>query len=429
MNLSRPLAMVSGGPDSVALLRVIVELGAHPVVLHVDYGLRGEESRGDADFVRGLCGEMGLVCEVRNMRVSDSNLQEEAREIRYRLAEEVASERDLCAILTGHTADDVAETVLLNLARGAGARGLSGIPPVRGRLARPLIERRRTEVLRYLEDLGQPFRTDATNLVPKYARNRVRLEVLPVLEELYPGAGGNVARAAGLLREDLEALEGLAAGALHRRGDEVFVPVDELREMPPALRRYAVRGAYSALLPGASPLGSATVESVLELLDRGEGTRELCLPGGVTAVVRSGRELAFHRGQESVPAGEQVLLPGTRAFGRWVLGVSEAAKLDAREAGRPEIAYLDAFFGPYRVRTVREGDTIRPLGLGGTKKVYKAMKDRKVPKDVRLRMPVVVDRHGEVAWIPLGELDEGHKVVCGETEQAVRLEVLRSAWR
>ncbi len=428
MDLSRPLAMVSGGPDSVALLCVIAEIGERPFVLHVDYGLRGEESRGDAEFVRGLCGEMGLDCEVRSLRVGGSNLQEEARKGRYRIAEELAAERGFSTIVTGHTADDVAETVLMNLARGAGTRGLSGIPPVRGRLARPLIEMRRSEVLRYLEDLGQPFRTDSSNLVPKYARNRVRLEVLPVLEELYPGAGGNVARAAGLLREDLETLESLAAGALRWRGDEVFVPVDELRAMPLALRRYVVREAYFALLPGAFPLGLEAVEDLLKLVFRGEGTRKLHLPGGVTAVARSGEELALYRGRYPVPAGEQVLLPGRQEFGRWELTVSEMAELDAREAARPEVAYLDASLGPYRVRTVREGDTIRPLGLGGTKKVYKAMKDRKVPKDVRVRMPVVVDRHGKVAWVPLGELDEGHKV-DEEMKQAVRLEVLRSAWR
>jgi tRNA(Ile)-lysidine synthase len=420
--------MVSGGPDSVALLRVMVELGGHPEVLHVDYGLRGEESRGDARFVRELCEEMGLACEVRSLRLRGPNLQEEARKGRYRLAEELAVERGLSTIVTGHTADDVAETVLMNLARGAGARGLSGIPPVRGRLARPLIERRRVEVLRYLEHLGQTFRTDSTNLAPKYARNRVRMEVLPVLEELHPGAGGNTARAARLLREDMEALESLAGEALWWRGREVFVPMRKLLRMPVALRRYVVREAYSALLPGAHPLGSTAVESVLELSRQSGGTRELHLPGGVTAVARSGEELAFHREQDPVPSGEQVLRVGRSCFGRWVIGVEERTNLDERDAARPEVAYLDASLGPYRVRTVREGDTMRPLGLGGTKKVYKAMKDRKVPKDLRLRMPVVVDRHGRVAWVPLGELDEEHKV-GGETGQAVRLEVLRSAWR
>ncbi len=420
--------MVSGGPDSVALLRVVVELGGHPVVLHVDYGLRGEESRGDVEFVQGLCGRMGLVCEVESFELEGSNLQEEARRGRYRLAEDLATERNLSAIVTGHTADDVAETVLMNLARGAGTRGLSGIPPVRGRLARPLIERRRAEVLRYLEDLGQPFRTDSTNLLPKYARNRIRLEVLPVLEELYPGAGGNVARAAGLLREDLAALEGMARGVLRRREGEIFVPVGKLQEMPLALRRHVVREAYSALLPGVSPSDSDAVEGVLQLAVRGGGTGELHLPGGIVAVARSGEELAFRRVQDFVAPGEEALLPGVHEFGRWAIGVSEVPEFDAREASRPEVAYLDASPGPYRVRTVHEGDTIRPLGLGGTKKVYKALKDRKVPKDLRQRMPVVVDRRGEVAWIPLGELDEGHKV-GGETEQMIRLEVLRSAWR
>ena len=429
MDLSRPLAMVSGGPDSVALLRVILELEARPVVLHVDYGLRGEESRGDAEFVRRLCEEMGLVCEVRGLRIRGSNLQEEARKGRYRFAEELAAERGLSTIATGHTADDVAETVLLNLARGAGTRGLSGIPPVRGHLARPLIQMRRREVLRYLEDLGQPFRTDSTNLVPKYARNRIRLEVLPVLEELYPGAGVNVARAAGLLREDLEALESLAAGSLRHRSDEVIIPVEVLESMPTALRRYAVREAYSAVVPDATPLGSAAVESVLRLAPGGRGTREIHLPDLVVAVARFGKELAFYRRTRSpVPTGERILLPGAQGFEHWVIDVEEVPKRDPRDAGRPEVAYLDASLGPYRVRMARKGDTIRPLGLGGTKKGYKAMKDRKIPGDLRRRTPVVVDRQGVVAWIFMGELDEEHKV-DGETERVVRLEVLRSAWR
>src|SRR5918997_1079753 len=241
MNLTRSLVMVSGGPDSVALLRTLVELEMRPVVLHVDHGLRGEESLTDAKFVRELCEGLGLVYEERRARLEEGNLQEEAREERYRFAERLAVERELSAIATGHTADDVAETVLLNLARGAGRRGLPGNPPVRGRIVRPLIHHRRRDVLRYLEHLDQPYRTDPTNLTPKYARNRVRLEVLPVLEELYPGAGSNIAHNAALLREDLEVLEGRVAGMVHRRGQEVVVPLDELFAFPPALQRHAVR--------------------------------------------------------------------------------------------------------------------------------------------------------------------------------------------
>jgi tRNA(Ile)-lysidine synthase len=221
MDLRRPLALVSGGPDSVALLRVVVALGGEPVVLHVDHGLRGEESGEDAEFVRELCHRLNVRCEVRRLGLEvSSNLQERARDERYRLAEEVAAGMGLGVIATGHTADDVAETVLMNLARGTGLRGLAGIPPVRGRIQRPLIGRTRREVLDYLKELDQPHRTDPTNLTGKYARNRVRLEVLPILEELYPAAAGNIARAALLVREDLEILEELATGTVKIKGEE-----------------------------------------------------------------------------------------------------------------------------------------------------------------------------------------------------------------
>src|SRR5918997_611544 len=199
MDLGRPLVLVSGGPDSVALLRVVLDLGGEPAALHVDHGLR-EEAAEDAD------GRLGLR-----------------------------------TVATGHTADDVAETVLMNLARGAGLRGLAGIPPVRGGIERPLIERTRHEVLAYLAHLGQPYLTDPTNLTGKYARNRIRLEVLPVLQELYPGAARNLARTASLAREDLGTLEELVEGILEPGDEEVVLPSKEISATPPALRRYAAR--------------------------------------------------------------------------------------------------------------------------------------------------------------------------------------------
>ncbi len=299
-----------------------------------------------------------------------SNLQERARDERYRLAEEVAVRLGLRVVATGHTADDVAETVLMNLARGTGLRGLAGIPPVRGMVQRPLIGRTRREVLDYLEDMDQPYRTDPTNLTGKYARNRVRLEVLPVLEEFYPAAAGNMARAASLVREDLEVLEELAAGILERRGEEVVLPLDRLMELRPALRRHAVRLAYSTVVPDPSPLPSNLIEAVLGLLEGGEGTRTLDLPGGVVASGRSGEELAFYRASRSMVWGQRRSGSGRR----WCSGGGGSRRgrslaIDPSDAARPDVAYLDAGKGPYQVRLAREGDIIRPLGLGGTKKV------------------------------------------------------------
>jgi tRNA(Ile)-lysidine synthase len=145
------------------------------------------------------------------------------------------------------------------------------------------------------------------------------------------------------------------------------------------------------------------------------------LPGYVIAAIRFGEELAFYHGKELF-SGEEDLLVGEQGFDRWVIEVREVQEFDAADAARPEVAYLDAVRGPYRVRMAREGDNIRPLGLGGTKKVLRAMMDRKVPKDLRRRTPVIVDASGEVAWIFLGELGEEFKV-DEATERMLRLEV------
>ena len=426
MDLRNPLALVSGGPDSVALLRVVIALGGEPVVLHVDHGLRSEESREDAEFVRELCRRLNVRCEVRRLELDgDSNLQARARDERYRLAEETAVRLGQQVVVTGHTVDDVAETVLMNLARGTGLRGLAGIPPVRGRVQRPLIGCTRREILDYLKELDQPYRTDPTNLTGKYARNRVRLEVLPVLEELYPAAAGNIARAASLVRGDLEILEELATGTLEMRGEEVILPLDGLMELRPSLRRHAVRLAYTTLVPDTAPLPSNLIEAVLGLLEGGEGTRTLDLPGGVVASGRSGEELAFYRGPWSMVSGREEIRAGEIVvFGGWRISAREVSGYDHVDAARAEVAYLDAANGPYQVRMAREGDIIRPLGLGGTKKVLRAMMDRKVPSDLRRSTPVVVDGRDEIAWIVLGELDERYKV-DERTEQILRLEVAR----
>ena len=427
MDLSRPLVLVSGGPDSVALLRAVQALGGEPTVLHVDHGLRGEESLADALFVRRVCEELGVRCEVETLDLGDGpNLQERARDARYRVARATSARLELDVVATGHTADDVAETVLLNLARGAGLRGLASIPPVRDDFVRPLIDRTRREVLAYLSDLGQAYRTDPTNLTAKYARNRVRLEVIPVLEELHPGAAANLARAASTARADLEALEALAEGVLVNRGCEVVLTRDALLALPSGVRRHAARRAYSEVLPGAPLLGSAHVRAVLALVEAGPGTRSLDLPGGAVAVGRGGEEIALYVPGE-VPSREEALGEGEVRFGGWAFQVGGIARYDGPDAARPSVAYLDTRGGPYRVRMAREGDMIRPLGLGGRKKVFRAMMDRKVPRDIRGRTPVVVGRSGEVAWIPFGELGEPFGVKA-ETGRILKVEVAESPW-
>jgi tRNA(Ile)-lysidine synthase len=212
---------------------------------------------------------------------------------------------------------------------------------------------------------------------------------------------------------------------LEWKGEEVVLPLDGLMKLQPSLRRHAVRLAYTTLVPDTAPLPTNLIEAVLGLLEGGEGSRTLDLPGGVVASGRSGEELAFYRGPRPMVSGREDIRAGeAMVFGGWRISAREVSGYDPVDAARPEVAYLDAGNGPYQVRMAREGDIIRPLGLGGTKKVLRAMMDRKVPSDLRRRTPVVVDGRGEIAWIVLGELDERYKV-DERTEKVLRLEVAR----
>jgi tRNA(Ile)-lysidine synthase len=194
-----------------------------------------------------------------------------------------------------------------------------------------------------------------------------------------------------------------------------------IRNLPPSLRRYAVRGAYRTLRPEASGLDSGLVEAVLGLLVGGEGTRTLDLPESIVVASRTTGELAFYEAQE-MDESQVELEVGTLEFGERRVEVRRVEVFDRRDAVRDAVAYLDAGRGPYLVRMAREGDHIRPLGLGGTKKVMRTMMDRRVPADVRRRTPVVVDPRGEIAWVFCGELGEEYKVRAS-TEKILRLEV------
>lgn len=427
MNLTEPLVMVSGGPDSVALLRVLLEFGARPRVVHFDHGLRGDESDADASFVRNLCEELDVPCRIERLYFpKKSGLQEAARRERYRIAGEIALDSGSTCIATGHNSGDVAETLLMNLARGSGMRGAASIPPVSessgATAVRPLIATTRAEILGYLDDIRQGYRTDSSNSEGKYSRNRVRLGVIPALDEMYPGAARNLTRAAEGFRRDLGVMEELASRAVTMREGEAEVEIGALPH--PGLLGHALRVAYAAAAPGEPPLGGRLVEEISARTEKHDGTRELDLPGGIVCAVRFGGTVVFRRGEAAAGSVAEVEIPvgGGVEFEGWTVRADKVGALDRRDAARPEVCYLDAAGGTYRVRSVREGDSMRPLGLGGRKKVFKAMIDRKVPKDVRGKIPVVVGASGEVAWVFLGEIGEKY-AVGSKTKSIIRLEI------
>lgn len=196
------LVALSGGADSVALLRILLSLGYRCHAVHCNFHLRGEESDRDERFVTALCHTLGVECEVVNFDTlgyaaeQKVSIEMAARELRYREFERLRQAHGLDAIAVAHHQDDAVETLLLNLIRGAGINGLTGMKVRNGHVVRPLLCLTRDEVINYLDHLGQPYVTDSTNLTDAYARNKVRLNLLPLMQQINPAAKENIMQAA-----------------------------------------------------------------------------------------------------------------------------------------------------------------------------------------------------------------------------------------
>jgi tRNA(Ile)-lysidine synthase len=278
------LLAVSGGPDSMALLHGAAQLGRWRLgVAHLDHGLR-PDSAADASFVTDAAAALDLSCIVRRTDVAalaaaeGRTLEEAGREARYRFLEEVAAADALIA--TAHTADDSAETILLNLARGSGLAGASGIPARRGRVVRPLVGERRGSLRRALDQAGIAYRLDPTNERPDAARNRVRLEVMPALERLNPAAVEALTRFGHLAADDDALLDAIAAGELtRRRAAEGGIDWHD----PPA-RALGRRILRLAIGEPAPSLGR--VDALLRAAEGARGGVSIELGGGRSASVR-----------------------------------------------------------------------------------------------------------------------------------------------
>ena len=188
------LVALSGGADSVALLRILLHLGYRCHAVHCNFHLRGEESNRDEGFVTDLCRSLGVSFEVLHFDTKayatahKISIEMAARELRYREFERIRKARSLSAIAVAHHQDDAVETLLLNLIRGAGINGLTGMRVSNGHVVRPLLCLSRDEVVRYLDCLGQSYVTDSTNLTDEYARNKVRLGVIPLMQQINPAS-------------------------------------------------------------------------------------------------------------------------------------------------------------------------------------------------------------------------------------------------
>jgi tRNA(Ile)-lysidine synthase len=414
---------VSGGADSVCLLHVLRELapryGLDLPVLHVDHGLRGAESRADAEFVRNLATELGLPFHLHelDLRGTSGNLEQAARDARLAFFEERIGTGAIDRIATGHTRSDQAETVLFRLLRGAGSAGVGGIRPVTSNgIVRPLIEIDRAQAREYLRDRGLPWREDSSNESLEFARNRIRHGLLPQLAaEWNPGIEEALAHTAGwaLAEEswwDAE-IDRLAAAHLIERKGAILTRAGALREMPAAPARRLVRRAIERVKGDLRGIGFGHVESVLALAGDPEGG-EARIPGVI--VCRSFDWVRFAIPVQRSNWCVTPLIPGCTPVPGGGTAVSLEIIDNSETSGASDYVYniemgcLDWkwFSGSPILRNWQPGDRYQPMGNPGEKKLKNLFQEARIPIWERADWPVLElgnrivwsRRFGPAAW-------------------------------
>lgn len=398
---SRVLCAVSGGADSMCLLHWLrgqeQALQIRVFAAHFEHGLRGEESLRDAAFVEDYCREQGIPFSLGQgnawayAREHKLSVEEAARHLRYAFLEKTAEELGCHRIATAHHAGDQAETMLLNLCRGSGTKGLSGIPPRRGSIVRPLLGTGRDQIEAYCRSWGVPHVEDSSNQSDAYSRNRLRHRVLPLLREEYPALERSVGRAASLLRQDEDCLDHLAQDFVDHFFDGTSLDQKELARLHPAIASRVFR----KLCP--RPLDLDHVQALQKLLE-GNMLSAVVVPG---AVVRREQGRIYLKEESAPMLPERFLQPG-ESLDIPELGLRLHSKIKVFE---PEIYGLfnnyvlkyESIKGVIRCTSRREGDRYHPQGRGCGKSLKNLFLEAGMTQRQRNLCPVLRDEAGILA--------------------------------
>ena len=402
------LVAVSGGPDSVALLHLLWRLARKMklelAVVHLHHDLRGKQADADQEYVRKLAAELKLPFFTEKVDVAslakkhNLTVEEAGRLARYSFFGRIARELKINKLAVGHNADDQAETVLMNLLRGAGSRGLGGIAPLATRdglcIVRPILECTREEIESYCRWAGLSPRIDVTNKELLYFRNRIRHRYLPLLEEENPALRRELAKTAQILRSEDEFLEQLAQKLVDGWA-EGEIPIVALNEHIALVRRalkLAVSRWYGEVwsfehIQQIISLGNREVEQTVSL----PGSRQACR--GEKAVI-----IQYPRTQRQVLHEYILPCPGTVWIPEWDLKLELQYTTNYNPGPGREYFLAREIKQPLYVRTRRPGDRFRPRGVGGTKKLKDWFVDAKIPPQLRERIPILLDQEG-ILWI------------------------------
>lgn len=433
------IVAVSGGADSVCLLDILERLNAELhlqlVVAHLDHGLRPHEDETETRFVRDLAARKGMAFETAKAllleKPEQASLEERARAARYAFLEEVQAKHKARKIAMGHTLNDQAETVLMRLLRGSGAKGLAGIPPRRGSIVRPLIEVEEPEIRAYLEQQGQEFMTDSSNLETLYLRNKIRLNLLPQLLEYQPRLVRRLGKLAELLQEENAFLEEQAADWIRARissaaDQSAILPLSPFLAAPAILQKHMVRLMIMRVQKNLRRIDLGHIEAIIRLAQgRTRGTR-LHLPNGLL-VKRSYEKLHFLNRPEPEPALFSFWIPGPGRFEfkqiDRVFNLSEHDTADQKPDETTQTAWLDAdkITYPLLIRNFRPGDRFMPLGMSSEKKLKNFFIDLKIPRELRRTTPIILSGR-DIIWIGACRIDDRFKITP-QTRRVLRIDV------
>lgn len=373
------LCAVSGGRDSMCLLhyldRIAPQYGFAVAAAHLNHLMRGEDARRDEAFVRDFCCSRNIPFYTEAVPVYELaqewklGVEEAGRRARYDFLERTADDIGASRIATAHHMGDQAETVVLHLLRGTGTEGLGGIPPVRGRYIRPLLNTTRQEIEDYLERYGIAYVEDSTNTDRHYARNRLRLDIWEELEKIHPAARENIARTAAIVRRENDYLDLLAEERLPVEG--TVIPCSALLAAPEVLQRRMVRLLLDRLPAGKKDVGAVHIEGVVSLARSGG---ILTLPSGITAICRDGRLTLTIIAPEE---GELTLSDGENRWGDYTITISETGGDFALGAGR------------LSVRAWRGSDRLTLSDSRGSRSLKRLFVDAGIPPEQRGTIPVI----------------------------------------
>jgi tRNA(Ile)-lysidine synthase len=457
VDLLRPVVMgVSGGPDSLCLLDGLHQMGFHVIVAHFNHLLRaeaGEDAQRVADIAakRGLPFELGSLDVGMVAREEKLSIEEVARMARYRFLFDCARRHAAQAVAVGHNADDQVETALMHLLRGTGLAGLKAMnfrvilaewdPDIP--LVRPLLATWRAEIDTYCQEHDLQPVQDASNFDTKFFRNRLRHDLLPVLQGYNPQVKQNIWRMTRVLSGDAEVVdaavdEAWSKGLIERGAQDVVFNASKLERMSRGMQRRLLRKGIAKLQPGLRDIDFDMVERGIEFLHHPSRSRQIDLMQGVRLFLEGGQvylakedALLLEEEWPQIGVGTEWVLeiPGALDLGRgWKiaadLGLMEPGY---RTAGRWE-AYLDADRLPERlaIRTMQTGERFQPLGLEGrSQKLSDFWVNGGVPRRARHGWPLIYSGN-EVVWVPGFRLDHRYRIT-DSTKKVVHLAISHSA--